>query len=143
MIANGVLDLPESLSAQVRAFLRDYIESYEQLEILFILRAQPGDAWSVEQLAERLQLSREAVEEALQALTRAGGINERAWPEEPVRYLPRNAEQAATIDSLATAYESNPLAIIKLMSANAIDRVRTAAIHTFANAFVIGRKKDG
>ena len=139
----GALGLPESLSAQVRAFLRDHIESYEQLEILFILRGQPGAHWSVQQLAERLQLPPDTIEDALQGLARAGGINERARPEEAVRYFPRTAEQAATIDSLATAYQVNPLAVIKLMSANAIERVRTAAIHTFADAFVIGRKKDG
>jgi hypothetical protein len=143
MIANGALDLPESLSVQVRAFLRDHIESYEQLEILFMLRGQPADHWSVQQLAERLQLPRDTIEEALQGLARAGGVNERSRPEEAVRYFPRTAEHAATIDSLATAYQVNPLAVIKLMSANAIERVRTAAIHTFADAFVIGRKKDG
>lgn len=42
---------------------------------------------------------------------------------------------------LASVYTSRPIDIMRLMSANAIERVRTAALRTFAEAFVI--RKDG
>lgn len=143
MIAKGVGPLPESLPTAVRAFLRDHIESYEQLEILLLLRRRPGEALTARALMDRMELPRDTVEESLDGLARAGCVTAGARSGEPVRYAPRDATLAATIDGLAAAYEDSRLAIIKLMSANAIERVRSAAIHTFADAFVIGRKKDG
>jgi hypothetical protein len=134
--------LPDTLPAAVRAFLREHIETYEQLELLLLLRQQPLEAWSTRRLAERRSYPLDLVEEALEGLARARTV-ERVPSTGEVRYAPLDSVQRATIDDLASAYERNPLAIIKLMSANSIERVRTAAILTFAEAFVIGRKKDG
>lgn len=134
--------MPDTLPPAVRAFLREHIETYEQLELLLLLQRQPLEAWSARRLAERRSYTLDLVEEALEGLARTRTI-ERAASTGEVRYAPLDSVQRATIDALAAAYERNPLAIIKLMSANSIERVRTAAIHTFADAFVIGRKKDG
>ena len=48
----------------------------------------------------------------------------------------------ATIEALARVYEERRLDVIKRMTANAIERVRTAAIRTFSDAFLLRRKKD-
>jgi hypothetical protein len=135
--------MPETLHDSVRALLRDHIESYEQLEMLLLLRGRPNGTWNLGELAERLHAPSEELEQGLRGLEAAGCIAQRTPGGDVFRYAPRDALQAAAIDRLAAAYEERPLAIIKLMNANAIERVRTAAISTFADAFVLGRKKDG
>src|SRR5688572_11636355 len=143
MIANGAAELPETVPAAVRNFLSEHVESYEQLELLLLMRSPPHKDWSFRELTARTQLPPDAVDEALAGLARAGCITRGRSSEGSARYAPRDGVQAAVIEDLAQQYQDNRLAIIKLMSANAIERVRTAAIHTFADAFVIGRKKDG
>jgi hypothetical protein len=135
--------LPETLPTAVRAFLREFVETYEELEVLLLLHRRGGEAWTPLRLAEQTGHPGEAIAEALDLLALAGCVAERRSPGDPVVYRPRDAAQAAAIGELALAYERNPVPIIKLMSANAIERVRNAAIHRFADAFVIGRKKDG
>ena len=135
--------MPETLPENVRAFLRDHVESYEQLELLLFLREQHALEWSMRQIAERMHFPADEIDEAVRGLVVAGCVVERAQPERAIRYAPRDEGQAAAIDALAAAYAARPLAIIKLMNANAIERVRSAAIDTFADAFVLGRKKDG
>ncbi|HKZ74860.1 MAG TPA: hypothetical protein VJ011_12395 [Steroidobacteraceae bacterium] len=135
--------MPETLPDSVRALLRDHIESYEQLELLLLLRGRPGGIWTLREIAQRMQLPDEELEEALRGLRAAGCLGERIQGDDAIRYAPRDAGQAVAIEGLAAAYGEKPLAIIKLMSANAIERVRTAAINTFADAFVVGGKKDG
>jgi hypothetical protein len=135
--------MPETLPENVRAFLREHVESYEQLELLLFLREHHALGWAMSQVAERMRLPPEEIDQAVAGLLAAGCVVERAQPERTIRYAPRDEGQAAAIDALAAAYAARPLAIIKLMNANAIERVRSAAIDTFADAFVLGRKRDG
>ncbi len=135
--------MPESLPSNVRTFLRMHIESYEQLELLLLVRGRGSAEWSMSEIAERMRFSAEEIADAVNVLVAAGCITERTQPERAIRYAPRDAEQGALIEQLAAAYEERPLAIIKEMNTNAIQRVRTAAIDTFADAFVLGRKRDG
>jgi len=58
-------------------------------------------------------------------------------------YVCQSEAVEATIDRLAAAYRENPIPIIKLMSANAIERLRTAALRTFADAFILRKDKNG
>jgi hypothetical protein len=43
---------------------------------------------------------------------------------------------------LERVYAEQRLAVIKLMSDNAIERLRTGAARAFVDAFLIGRKKN-
>jgi hypothetical protein len=47
----------------------------------------------------------------------------------------------AVNDAARFAYTQNPARVLRLLSANAIERVRTSAVHAFADAFVL-RKQD-
>jgi hypothetical protein len=61
-----------------------------------------------------------------------------------VRYTggSRAAGLEMTIARLATVYAARPIEIIRLMTSNAIERVRTAALRTFVDAFVLRKDKD-
>jgi hypothetical protein len=47
------------------------------------------------------------------------------------------------VDRLAIVYGEHRLEVMRLLSAHALERIRNSAARAFADAFVIGRKKDG
>jgi hypothetical protein len=134
-------DLPED----VRRLLQEHIESYEQLEILLLLRRVRYEAWTSASLATRLRINEALVAPALASL-RAAGLLGADTSDDPAAQPPRYAYRPsssgldATVGILDREYAERPISIIKLMSANSIERVRTAALHTFADAFVLNRK---
>lgn len=132
-------DLPED----VRRLLHEHIDSYEQLEVLLLLRRERYEAWTPDGLASRLRISEALIEPALATLKSAGLISADAADAQPPRYAYRPASSGldATVGILDREYAERPISIIKLMSANSIERVRTAALHTFADAFVLNKKE--
>ena len=137
----GSSDLPED----VRRLLQEHVESYEQLEILLLLRRLRYEAWTPAALATRLRINEALVVPALASLKAAGLLStdtESGSAAQPPRYAYRPASSGldATVGILDREYAERPISIIKLMSANSIERVRTAALHTFADAFVLSKK---
>lgn len=133
----------EAIAADVRDLLRDHVWSYEQLEILLALHAQPDHIWDVQAIAAQLNISLDAASEALEHLCRSNLASGHGQPR-VFTYDPSSAARRATVDRLARTHDEQRVEIIKLMSANAMDRLRTAAMRAFAEAFVLRRKqKDG
>ena len=132
----------DDLAEDVRALLHEHIESYEQLEVLLLLRRERHEDWTVAALAARLQIREELVASALRGL-RIGGLAVATGAASQPRfaYRPTSSGLDAAAGRLEREYAERPIRIIQLMSANAIDRVRTAALHTFADAFIL-KKKD-
>jgi len=127
----------------VQELLREHIESYEQLELLLIIRADMESVWTEETLATRFRIPTSLVLAALDGLESAGFIEvRRQGSEQRYVYLRQSDKVEATISSLAMAYRENPIPIVKLMSANAIERLRTAALRTFADAFILKKDKN-
>lgn len=135
---SGTDELPED----VRALLQEHIESYEQLELLLLLRRERYEEWTIAGLAARLHVREELIRAALERLKAAGLVaTAGATPTPRFAYRPASSGLDAAAGRLDREYAERPIRIIQLMSANAIDRVRTAALHTFADAFVL-QKKD-
>ena|SRR5688572_1598621 len=130
-------DIPKD----VQAFLRDYIESYEELEVLLLLHRLRGGAYAIAAITAQLPLPG-INSETTEALVARGLLSARRTGTEPVyAYAPEDPEVDATVARLAQSYASVRLSVMKLMTANAMDRLRASALHTFADAFVFGRKK--
>jgi hypothetical protein len=127
----------------VQILLRNHVESYEQLELLLLMRAGKGTSWTEETLSARLNMVSSLVGAALDGLKSAGFVEARVHgSEKHYAYLGQSDNVEATIDRLAAAYREYPIPIIKLMSANAIERLRTSALRTFADAFILRKDKD-
>jgi CheY-like chemotaxis protein len=132
----------DDLAEDVRALLHEHIESYEQLEVLLLLRRERYEDWTVAALSSRLHVREELVGSALERLRSGGLVALTATAPAPrFAYRPASSGLDAAAGRLDREYAERPIRIIQLMSANAIDRVRTAALHTFADAFVL-KKKD-
>ena|SRR5690242_1643026 len=131
----------DSLPQDVRDLLGTQIESYEQLVILLLVHREPTRDWSEAELTETLRIGPQLMGNAVSGL-RASGLLSADCAALPPRY---RYAAAGTIDAaigrLALEYAQNPARVVKLLSANAIGRVRTSALHAFADAFVL-KKKD-
>ena len=130
----------EDLPPDVRALLHEHIESYEQLEALLLLRRERFEQWTSEGLAARLRIRAELAQTALGGLQTAGLVGITGAGPAHFAYRPANAGLDAAVGRLEREYAERPILVIQLMSANAIERLRTAALHTFADAFVLSKK---
>lgn len=135
------------ISDDVKNLLRDFIESFEQLEIVLLLQRKRGQNVTPDEVANELNLSPDTADAALEELCRVG-LAELLIEGGARRYRCRQgaANLDAILHALAEAYEEQRLDVIKLMNKNAIERVRTSAMRAFADAFFVGgggKKKDG
>jgi len=132
--------LSDSLPQEVEDFLEARIESYEQLVILLLVHREPTREWSEAELAETLRISPQLTGNAVSGLRMAGLLAaESAALARRYRYAASGPTDAA-IGRLALEYAPNPARVVKLLSTNAIGRVRTSVLHAFADAFVLKRK---
>lgn len=126
--------------AEVRRLLFERIASYEQLEALLLLRADGARFSSVPELVAILRIDETSVVAALEALEAHRLLEKRTAPVS-YRYAPADAATAGLVDRLARLYVEQRLEVIRQMSTNAIERVRSSAARAFADAFLLrGRK---
>jgi hypothetical protein len=137
--APAAIDLEE-----VRRFLAEHVDSYEQLEALVYLARRPRRSWTPEEIATGTRLPTLAAIKALDELRRVGlvdailegrGTRFTFWPATPA--LSSAAEQFVAV------YDANPVDVIHLMNQNALQRVRSSAAILFAEAFVLRRPRTG
>ncbi|HEX6271642.1 MAG TPA: hypothetical protein VFZ53_01315 [Polyangiaceae bacterium] len=130
----------ETDDGPLKRLLFDTVEGIEELEILawFAKGNESGDS---EVIARSVALPADALCAALERLS-TGGLLEPS-PEKPGEFRPATKPATARLAALVVSeYRANPARVMKLMTENAIERVRTAALHTFAESFRI-RKPRG
>jgi predicted transcriptional regulator len=124
----------------VRAFLRDYIDSFESLEVLLLLRRE-RTACTAEDLCQHLRTRAPLIDDALASLLRSGLVNTDQSVLALYTYADEDSARDAIIRSLEHIYRDEPIQIMQLMSTNAIERLRTSTIRAFADAFVVRKDK--
>jgi len=129
-------------SEVLQAFLRQSIDSYEALEILLLMQRERR-AWTEDALADRLHIPGHVIAECLAVFFRHRLVDIQSQTP-PKSYIYSCADTAldSVVRALDQAYRVDRVEVMKMMSANAIDRMRTNAVRVFANAFVLGRDKD-
>lgn len=136
--------MSESIPAEILELLRQRVGSLEELETVLLIRRTSERRWSAVDVAARLHLSDSIVETMLVALTAHGFLEKEGTGAATTwRYAPTSAQLGALVDRLASVYDEHRLEVMRLLSARALERVRDSAVRAFADAFVIGRKKDG
>lgn len=135
----------DGLAKDVSELLGERLHSFEALETLLQLQADARD-WSLAEMAERLKVEPETASTALEELVAAslasstGEGQRQRW-----RYSPPSATVAAAVSALVETYESSRLEVIRALTENAFDRIRSSALATFSDSFRLGppRRKDG
>lgn len=129
------------LDEEVRAFLRHHIDSFESLEVLLLLYRE-RTAWTADELCRRFRVRAPVIDDAIASLVRARLVNA---TERNVltsyRYADEDSVRDALVASLERTYRDEPIQVMQLMSANAIERLRSGAIRAFADAFVFRKDK--
>jgi len=130
------------ISEELRAFLLEYVHTYEQLETLFLLYEHAGQDWTADAVSEQLKIPDALAADTLLELS-ANLVLERVGTS-PSSYRLSRSDVRSMVQSLSHLYKEHRLGVMQLMNANAIERVRTGALRAFSDAFIIGgRKKDG
>lgn len=113
---------------QLTAFVREHVRSVWALEVLLILRRDPGRQWQVEELVRELRASNLLVNANLEAFERGGlVIRDEAGG---YRYSPANPLLDELCGKLEAAYKERPVATINLIS-----RPDGDAVQSLADAF--------
>ena len=126
----------------VVVLLQEHIHTYEELEIIILLHRQPGQEVSGEAIAEALKIPVESVSVALRHLADGGLLEPIELAGSQLRYRGPPDQFKLAVGRLARAYEDRRLEVMGLMTSNAIARLRTSAMRAFADAFLIGKKRD-
>jgi hypothetical protein len=137
--------MTEEFPESVKALLREHVTSFEKLELILLLAGQPQQAWTIASLSSRVHVPEDLIVEALDALERARLVGSTIeGGQRLVRHAPATAELAHAACELLRIFPELRAAIIVFMNANAIERVRSGAVRTFAEAFILRKdKKDG
>jgi hypothetical protein len=132
------------LPDDVLGLLRDRVSSLEELETLRLLHVGRQEWWNGEAVGARLKIPPASADEALEQLHRQGLLVSRVQSGITLyKYEGVEAALDATVGRLIHAYDDERISVMKVLSSNAVERVRSSVIRTFADAFVVGRKKDG
>jgi hypothetical protein len=126
--------MPGDHLSTIRQFLRQHVESHEHLETLLLL-CRGNRSWTAEAVASELKIPPESAQEALRHLVERGLAVSPSGADPGYLYAPKTGEVGECVKLLTTACREQRLAIMEMMSAHAIERMRAAALRRFADAF--------
>jgi hypothetical protein len=129
------------ISYRVRALLRGRIHTFEELEVLLLLHRSQRSPKPEHAIAAELDVSTTVAADAVAVLQRQGLVEMHPSGIRSFRYAVADSEVDEAIRELALEYRRNRLEVIKLMTANSIERIRTSAMRAFAGAFVLRGEK--
>lgn len=113
-------------STEFRTFVNNYINSVEQIEVLFVLRGDPQRVWTVDEISAILRSSSNSIRSRLESLAACGmsvGVQGEGY-----RYA-AGGRLHQMVEMLAEEYARRRFSVIELVFS------RPDAARTFADAF--------
>jgi hypothetical protein len=129
---------PDPVSEPVRGFLMNFVHTFEELEILLLLHCHAPEPFDPERVHHALEIPEDAALSALDALADRGLLRKGADTSRSFVYAP-HASLCALVSELADVHAQALFAIVEIMSANALIRLRSSAIQRFGQAFHLRR----
>jgi hypothetical protein len=120
----------EGLSDAVKGFIREHIESVEQIEILALVRGAPEREWTAGAVEGVLRGSEQSIGHRLAQFARAGILAKVAEGDEAYRYEPKTAALDSAAAATVEAYRVRPVLLIE-----SIYKRPTDPAQSFADAF--------
>lgn len=127
----------DRIPEKVRLFIRDYIQSVEQLEILLLLYQHPDKEWTPNAVSKEIRSTPISTAKRLSDLKAARLVDEKSGSEKVYTYRPATAELSKQIAELADTYATMRVTVIDLIFSKPVDKIRT-----FADAFKLREDKD-
>lgn len=124
------------ISQDVRALIFERIDSVVHLELLLLLQADPGRAWTAEEVAQQLRIEPSWAIGQLGELASRGLLAPTADAPDAYRYAPHPPELDAIVVQLSKDYAERRVTVITLIFSKPVDKLRT-----FADAFRLRKDK--
>jgi hypothetical protein len=142
---SSAASMNDELGDKTRTLLRDFITSFEMLEIFLLLHANAGQVWSVAEVTQRVHIADDLAVRALESLSaRHLILSSPPLPPGRFQYAAGNRDLADAGDELARDFSERRAAVLSTLSTTAIERLRSGALNAFADAFIFGgKRKDG
>lgn len=118
------------ISEQVRALLIERIDSVVQLELLLLLHAQPGRAWTAADVAQELRIDPAWASGQLGELAARALVTPSPQQADGFTYAPATPVLDAAVAQLARDYAERRVTVITLIFSKPVDKLRS-----FADAF--------
>lgn len=131
-----------SLPARVADFICEHIHSIEQLEVVLLLQGNVGQSWTAPEVAASLQIAESNAASALGHLIDRGLVQRVDPLGSSFRYAPATSAIAQSLDGLVEVYATARLEVVMWISRCAMDRIRTAHVRAFAQAFLLKPPKE-
>lgn len=127
----------------LRQFLHDSVKTFEELESLLFLARHPDQDFSAEAVTAALDATAGSIDEALEELANVGELVKvtRAGAVRVYRYAPRDESIRQRVAELEAAYRERRMTVVQMLSTNALERVRRAAMRRLADAFRMERRR--
>jgi hypothetical protein len=128
--------LPDKIPPDVRDFLRRYIHTVEQLEILLTLRADRGHEWTAPEVFAKVRTSEQSVMMRLAQFAEQGLLVETPGVPATYRYAPRPADLDYLIAGAGEALHTRRVKVLEIIFGSDQTNVADPA-QIFADAFRI------
>ena len=125
------------IPANVRKFILDHVNSVEQLETLLLLHKYPTSEFTALDVSKALYTTEESISKRLTDLETIGVVKAATGPVRRFHYLPKNADIAAAVDGLATAYQTRRVSVITMIFTKG-----TSNLRAFTDSFKITRDEE-
>lgn len=126
---------------ELKRFLAEHVEELEELVILGVLEPRGTGSATFAELADAVPLPPGTTRSVLDKLAARGIVACSALEPAEYRFDPPDGLREPFERALGH-YRTDPMEVLMLLSSNAIERVRNAALRTFADAFRIGGPKS-
>lgn len=135
--------LTTSLPNAVTELLANRIDSFEKLDLVLALHAQPRATMTVEALCRALKLPRDVIRQTAIEL-RGAALMELTMSGE-VQLLPPTSNDHQAVTELIQLYNEDRVTVVRAIGEIAVARLRRMASRAFADEFVMRKnpRKDG
>jgi hypothetical protein len=128
---------------ELKRFLLDHVQDLAELEILaWLHRYSEGSAVPETALLEAMPFPPDTTTGALERLVLRRLVSRTADKPSLICYVPPDAEFREMLRGAIDEYRANPVQFMALMTAISLERVRRAALTTFAECFRLGGPKS-
>jgi hypothetical protein len=127
-----------ALSKELKDFIAEHVHSVIRLEVLLLIAEKRHKAWGSAAVERKLHLSPNSTKAHLDELLSQGLLTTIDGAEETLyRYHPSSDELHKTVAQLSNAYATQRVAVLTLIFANPVDKLRL-----FTEAFRMIKAED-
>ena len=125
------------MTPEAEEFIERAVDTIHQLEILMLLRRSHDRFWRVDEIAAELRITAATAASSVSGLHANGVFAAEDTNPGAYRYEPSSLGLHAGVESLAAAYETDPLPVLR-----AVLNKPPRALRTFSDAFLFRRRRD-